>query len=254
MKVVILCGGLGTRLREETEFRPKPMVPIGERPILWHIMKHFSHFGHKEYFFALGYKGEIIQSYFQNYYALSADVTIDLATGTVVAHDQPRENWRVHLIDTGVETNTGGRIKRLRQHLANEAFLLAYGDSVSNVDLDALISFHRERGKTVTLTAVKPPARFGELTLQDELVTIFDEKPDRGESWINGGFMVIEPGFFDYLADDATGLEILSKVASDGRLTAYRHEGYWQCMDTIRDKERLEKEWESGRPGWKLWD
>ena len=254
MKVLILCGGLGTRLREETEYRPKPMVPIGGRPILWHIMKHYAHFGHREFFCALGYKGEVIKSFFYQYYALAEDVTIDLASGTVTPRAAPRENWRVHLIDTGLQTNIGGRIRRLRDQLGNEPFLLAYGDSVSNMDLNALITFHKAQGKTVTLTAVKAPARFGELALQGEFVTLFDEKPDRGEGWINGGFMVIEPAFFEYLEDDSTGLEVLAKVAQDGRLTAYRHAGYWQCMDTIRDKERLESEWESGRAGWKIWD
>ena len=254
MKVVILCGGLGTRLREETEFRPKPMVPIGGRPILWHIMKHYAHFGHNEFFCALGYKGDVIKSYFHQYYALDKDVTIDLATGAVAPRAVAREDWRIHLIDTGAKTNTAGRILRLRDQLGNEPFLLAYGDSVSNVDINALIAFHKTRGKTITITVARAPARFGEVTLQDESVKVFEEKPARGEGWVNGGFMVIEPAFFDYLEDDSTGLEILAKVAQDGRLTAYRHQGYWQCMDTIRDKERLDAEWESGRAGWKIWD
>lgn len=254
MKVVILCGGLGTRLREETEYRPKPMVPIGGRPILWHIMKHFGHFGHNEFFCALGYKGEVIKKYFYQYYALDKDVTIDLATGAVTTSSGERENWRVHLVDTGPKTNHGGRVLRLQDRVGNEAFFLAYGDSVSDVDLNALLSFHRERGKAVTIVAVRQPGRFGELKLRDELVTAFDEKPDFGEGWINGGFMVVEPAFFEYLTDDSSGLEILSQVAREGRLTAYRHQGYWQCMDNLRDKERLESEWESGRPGWKVWD
>lgn len=255
MKVVILCGGLGTRLREETEFRPKPMVPIGDRPMLWHIMKHYAHFGYREFFLALGYRGELIKSYFHQYYALSDDVTIDLATRAVLAHNQPREDWRVHLIDTGISTNTGGRIRRLRAQLGEEPFMLAYGDSLSNVDLNALVAFHQRCGKMVTLTAAKPPPRFGELTLRGEFVTVFDEKPDQVEGhWINGGFMVIEPGFFEYLSDDSTGLEVLRKVAEDGRLTAYQHTGYWQCMDTVRDKELLENEWQSGHPAWKVWE
>jgi glucose-1-phosphate cytidylyltransferase len=254
MKVVILCGGLGTRLREETEYRPKPMVPIGGRPVLWHIMKHFAHFGHNEFYCALGYKGDAIKSYFLQYHALDQDIAIDLATGAVTMREAERVNWRVHMVDTGASTNTGGRVKRLQDHLGSQPFLLAYGDSLSNVDLHALLAFHKARGKTVTLTAVKPPARFGELILRDDLVTVFDEKPDRGDGWVNGGFMVIEPAFFDYLNDDSTGLEILAQVARDGRLTAYRHDGYWQCMDTIRDKERLDAEWESGHAGWKVAD
>lgn len=254
MKVVILCGGLGTRLREETEYRPKPMVPIGGHPIIWHIMKHFAHYGHRELFCALGYKGEVIKAYFHQYYALEQDVTIDLASGTVTPRAGVHEDWRVHLIDTGMKTNTGGRIRRLHDQLIGEPFLLAYGDSLSNVDLNALIAFHQAEGKTVTLTAVKSPARFGEVTLSNQFVSKFHEKPEHGEGWINGGFMAIEPGFFDYLADDSTSLEVLSTVAQDRRLTAYRHTGYWQCMDTIRDKELLEHEWESGQAGWKIWD
>ncbi len=221
---------------------------------MWHIMKHYAHFGHNEFFCALGYKGDVIKSYFYQYYDLDRDATIDLATGAVTSRAVAREDWRIHLIDTGAKTNTAGRILRLRDQLGNEPFLLAYGDSVSNVDINALITFHKTRGKTITITVTRSPARFGEVTLQDEFVKVFEEKPARGEGWINGGFMVIEPAFFEYLEDDSTGLEILAKVAQDGRLTAYRHQGYWQCMDTIRDKERLDAEWESGHPGWKIWD
>lgn len=253
MKVVILCGGQGTRLREETEYRPKPMVPVGGHPIIWHIMKHFAHFGHNEFFLALGYKREVIQSYFHQYYAMSTDVTINLLTGAVSARGEPREDWLVHLIDTGTKTNTGGRILRLRDQLEDGPFLLAYGDSLSDVDIDQVIAFHKKHGRTVTLTAVRSPARFGELTLEGPEVRRFDEKPDRGEGWINGGFMVVERDFFDYLKDDTTGLEVLARVAQDGRLTAYHHPGYWACMDTLRDKERLEEEWESGTPGWRVW-
>ena len=254
MKVVILCGGLGTRLREETEFRPKPMVPIGGRPILWHIMKHFAYHGYEEFYCALGYKGDVIKSYFHQYVALEEDVTVDLSASTTTTHASVQEAWRVHLIGTGAQTNTGGRVRRLRKYLGNEPFLLAYGDSVSNVDLAKLVAFHRAHGKTVTLTAVRPPSRFGEVDLNGNLVTAFVEKPNVGAGWINGGFMVIEPVFFDYLSDDATGMEVLAEVAENKELTAYRHEGYWQCMDTIRDKERLESEWASGVPGWKVWE
>ncbi len=254
MKVVILCGGMGTRLREETEYRPKPMVPIGGRPILWHIMKHYAFYGFKEFVCALGYKGESIKSYFHQYYALEKDVTIDLATGEVTARSTAREDWRVHLIDTGLKTNTGGRIRRLREHFEEEPFLLAYGDSVSDVDLNALVAFHQASGKTVTLTAVRSPARFGEVTLDSEYVRLFDEKPEHGGGWINGGFMVVEPDFYEYLESDATGLEVLRQVALDGRLTAYRHPGYWQCMDNIRDRMLLESQWESGEAPWKIWE
>lgn len=254
MTVVILCGGLGTRLREETEYRPKPMVPIGEKPILWHIMKNFSHQGHNEFVLALGYKGDTIKSYFHQYYALARDVTIDLATGHISARGEPTENWKVHLIDTGLETNTAGRVLRLREHLKNEPFLLTYGDGVCDVDLASLISFHKKAGKMVTLTAVHAVPRFGNLQLDGDAVSSFEEKMRGREGWVNGGYMVVEPEFFSYIRDDSTGLEVLAEVAADGQLAAYRHEGYWQCMDTMRDKELLEKEWNSDNPPWKVWE
>jgi len=253
MKVVILCGGLGTRLREETEFRPKPMVPIGEQPILWHIIKHFAHYGHHEFFLALGYKGEIIKAYFQNYHAMSRDVSIDLATGRVTARGAAADKWKVHLLDTGAATNTGGRVRRLRGYLEGEPFLLTYGDGVSDVDLDALVAFHKKEGKMITLTAVQPAPRFGALTLHDNLVSGFAEKRPGSDGWVNAGFMVVEPTFFRYLESDDTGLEILAKVAADGEVAAYRHNGFWQCMDTLRDKETLEKAWATGHPPWKIW-
>jgi glucose-1-phosphate cytidylyltransferase len=253
MKVVILCGGVGTRLREETEFRPKPMVPVGEKPILWHIMKHHAHFGHREFYLALGYKGEVIRRYFHEYHALSQDVTVDLSTGHVHIQGEASDRWLVHLIDTGATTNTGGRVRRMQQHLQGEAFLLTYGDGVSDVNLDHLIAFHGRAKRIVTLTAVQPIPQFGALSLAGDAVKGFAEKKRGRGGWVNGGFMVVEPEFFRYLKDDSTGLEVLEQVAQDGQVAAYRHRGYWQCMDTLRDKEKLEAEWQSGRPAWKVW-
>lgn len=253
MKVVILCGGQGTRLREETEFRPKPMVSVGERPILWHIMKHFAHFGHEEFYLALGYRGDVIKSYFHQYHALAGDVTINLRDGSVTTAGHSSENWVVHMIDTGLSTNTGGRVRRLRRHLGDEPFLLTYGDGLSDVDIGSLVDFHRASGRTVTLTAVHSPPRFGVLGLDGPRVRSFTEKQAGNEGWVNGGYMVVEPGLFRYLEGDDTGLEVLEQVAADGGVAAYRHEGYWQCMDTLRDKELLERQWASGRPGWKVW-
>lgn len=253
MNVVILCGGRGTRLQEETEFRPKPMVPIGGQPILWHIMNHYAFFGHKEFFLALGYKGEIVKSFFHQYYTLSQDVTIDLSTGAIVSHSAPTEDWLVHLVDTGIDTNTGGRLLRLRSQLGDQPILLSYGDGVSDVDINAVIEFHRQKGKMITLTAVRPPARFGALHIEDGNVMTFAEKPRGGEGWVNAGYMVVEPEFFDFLDGDDTGLEVLEDVAASGEVAAYQHDGYWQCMDTIRDREYLESEWAKGSPSWKIW-
>ena len=253
MKVIILCGGQGTRLREETEYRPKPMVPIGDHPILWHIMKHYAHYGHNDFHLALGYKGEIIKNYFSQYFISSRDATINLKTGNIETHNGSIEDWLVHLIDTGSTTNTGGRVLRLEPHLKSEPFLLSYGDGVSDVDINAVIDFHRQHKKIVTLTAVRPPARFGALHIEGHEVINFTEKPHGGDGWVNAGFMVIEPSFFKYLEGDETGLEVLQKVAEDGEAAAYHHHGYWQCMDTIRDKEALETEWNTGSPSWKVW-
>lgn len=254
MNVVILAGGRGTRLEEETVVRPKPMVEIGGRPILWHIMKLYAHHGFKEFFLALGYKGEFIKRYFLHYHALNRDFSIDLASGEVVTRSDPEEDWKVHLLDTGLDTNTGGRVRRLEPLLGGETFMVTYGDGVSNVDIPALLAFHRRHGKLATLTAVRPPARFGEIALDQESVIEFREKPGIGSGWVNGGYLVFEPGIFEYLEGDATGLEVLGDVARDGQLAAYSHDGYWQCMDTLRDKRRLEEEWASGAPAWKLWD
>jgi glucose-1-phosphate cytidylyltransferase len=255
MKVVVLAGGYGTRLAEETETRPKPMVEIGTRPILWHILKHFSYFGHKDFLIALGYKGEFIKSHFVDQVRLNGDLTIRLGKGELEQHRAKIEDWTLHLLDTGKSTNTGGRVKRLEPWLKDEAFLLTYGDGVSNVDLDALLHFHKASGRLATVTAVRPPARFGGLIFEGDLVASFTEKPQIGEGWINGGFMVLEPGIFDYLADDNASLEAhgLQRLAADRQLAAYKHEGFWQCMDTLRDRRLLESLWQSENAPWKVW-
>ncbi len=257
MKVVILSGGYGTRLSEETEIRPKPMVEIGGRPILWHIMKYYAHYGFKEFLIALGYKGENIKHYFLDYYSLNGTVTVRLDDGTSKVHKRRSEDWIVHLIDTGLTSLTGGRVKRLESWLKDEPFMLTYGDGVANIDLQELLRFHRSRrGCVGTVTAVRPPARFGGLVFDGDLVTQFTEKPQIGEGWINGGFMVFEPTVFDYLRGDTTRLEqdVLEPLAAEGRLGAYRHEGFWQCMDTLRDVRLLEELWQGGRAPWKAWD
>jgi glucose-1-phosphate cytidylyltransferase len=256
MKVVLLAGGLGTRLAEETEIRPKPMVEIGGRPILWHIMKHYAHYGFEEFLVALGYKGEYIKRYFMDYYALNGSMTLNLASGSIEAQAKACENWQIHLLDTGVQTNTGGRLKRLEPYLGQETFAITYGDGVSNIDLQRLLEFHKSHGKWVTVSAVRPPARFGGLVIEGDLVANFTEKPQAGEGWINGGFLVMEPQVFKYLNNDSAGLEVelLERLAADGQLAAYRHYGFWQCMDTLRDKHNLENSWQSGNPPWKVWE
>ncbi|MGI8654641.1 MAG: glucose-1-phosphate cytidylyltransferase [Pyrinomonadaceae bacterium] len=256
MKVVILAGGLGTRLAEETEITPKPMVEIGGRPILWHIMQHYAHYGFKEFFIALGYKGEVIKRYFLDYYSLNGSMTIDLASGELRAHERETEGWTVHLIDTGFQTSTGGRVKRLEQWLKDDTFMVTYGDGVCDVNLRDLLEFHRAHGRAATATAVRPPARFGGLVFDGDMVTEFTEKPQIGEGWINGGFLVFEPELFKYLEGDHSSLEAdaLEHLAADRRLAAYRHDGFWQCMDTLRDKRLLEGLWQEGRAPWKVWE
>lgn len=253
MKVGLLAGGLGTRLQEETGLKPKPMVEIGGHPVLWHIMNLFARFGHKEFVVALGYKGDMIKSYFLNYHRLRSSLTIDLARGTVEPHADTHEDWLLHLIDTGAETDTGGRVKRLRSWLGDETFMLTYGDGLADIDLRRLLAFHRSHGKLATVTAVRPPARFGGLTFFGDLVTRFDEKPQIGEGWINGGFFVLEPAVMDYIASDNTVFERepLEQLARDGQLVAYRHEGFWQCMDTLRDVRLLERLWSEGTAPWR---
>ena len=254
-KVVILAGGLGTRLAEETELKPKPMIEIGGKPILWHIMKGYAHYGVKEFLVALGYKGEVIKHYFLDYHSMGSDMTINLGNGQIKKQKMESENWFVHLIDTGLDTLTGGRVKRLEPWLKNEAFMVTYGDGVADIDIGALLKFHRAHGCTGTVTAVRPPSRFGGIALDGDRVAEFTEKPQIGEGWINGGFMVFEPGVFKYLKDDRSILETdaLERLAADRQLAAYRHDKFWQCMDTLRDKRQLEQLWQSGESPWKNW-
>jgi glucose-1-phosphate cytidylyltransferase len=257
MKVGILAGGVGTRLVEETEVKPKPMVAIGGRPILWHIMMHYSAYGFKEFVIALGYKGEIIKRYMVDYCVLNGDLTVNLETSQVTSkvNGVPRQDWVVHLVDTGEATQTGGRIKRLAPYLGNDTFFLTWGDGVSDLNLERLLEFHRSHGKLATVTAVRPPARFGRLDLEGDRVASFSEKPQIGEGWINGAFFVLEPAVFEYIDGDMTQWERepLERLARDGQLMAYRHTSFWQCMDTLRDKHLLEHLWESDKAPWKMW-
>lgn len=256
MKVAILAGGLGSRLSEETEIRPKPMVEIGGMPILWHIMRYYAGFGHREFCVALGYKGDYIKRYATDFAALSGNVKIDYSRRSVdYVASNAMDGWSLELIETGLDTNTGGRIKRLKDYVGNNTFFLTWGDGVSDVDLDKLLTFHKRHGKLATLTAVRPPARFGHLEIDGDQINIFDEKPQAGEGWINGAFFALEPEIFDYIEGDSTQFEKepLSNLAKDGQLMAYKHTGFWQCMDTIRDKKLLEKIWESGKAPWKNW-
>lgn len=255
MKVVILAGGLGSRLAEETELKPKPLVEIGGRPILWHILKHYARHGFAEFVIALGYKGEAIKRYFLDYRALSGDLTIELGKGEVRLEERAAEAWTLHLMDTGLGAGTGGRVRRLRRLLEDGTFMVTYGDGVSDVDLGALLRFHRAQGRLATLTAVRPPARFGGIAFDGDRVARFTEKPQIGEGWINGGFLVFEPGVFAYLKGDETSLEAdtMERLAADGQLAAYRHDGFWQCMDTLRDKRLLEALWDGGNAPWRTW-
>ncbi len=256
MKVAILAGGLGTRLSEETAVKPKPMVEIGGKPILWHIMNIYAAYGFKEFVIALGYKGEIIKDYFLNYHYRARNLTVKLKTGEVAMHEGDSEDWIVHLLDTGADTNTGGRVKRLAEFIGNEPFMLTYGDGVSNINIPKLIEFHRAQKRLATLTAVRPPARFGQMILDDGKVTEFKEKPQIGEGWINGGFFVLQPEVVNYIDGDQTAWEFasLEKIAADGQLAAYQHEDFWQSMDTLRDVNVLEKFWREGNAPWKLWN
>jgi glucose-1-phosphate cytidylyltransferase len=255
MKVAILAGGFGSRLAEETQLRPKPMVEIGERPILWHIMKHYGGYGYREFVIAAGYRSEFIKRWMLQYATLVSNLSIDMRHGAVQVHDGETEDWQVDIVDTGDRTNTGGRIKRLRDWIGDETFMLTWGDGVSNVDLDQLLKFHRAHGKFATMTAVRPPARFGHLVLDGNCVTEFSEKPQAGEGWINGAFFVLEPEVFDYIDGDATQWELdpMEQLAKDGQLMAYLHQDFWQCMDTLRDKRLLEDLWASGQAPWKTW-
>lgn len=258
MITVILAGGLGTRLSEETQVKPKPMVEIGGRPILWHILKLYGHYGFNEFAIALGYKGEVIKRFFLDYALLNSNFTVNLGSGDVMRRDLGREDWTVHLVDTGLHTITGGRLKRLASLIGRDTFLMTYGDGVANVDLNELVRFHRAHGKLATVTAVRPPARFGSLVFaaeNDSQVVEFIEKPQAGEGWINGGFFVLEPKVLDYIDGDETHWERepLERLSAAGQLMAYKHPDFWQCVDTMRDVRQLESMWESGRPPWKIW-
>ncbi|MGC6497165.1 MAG: glucose-1-phosphate cytidylyltransferase [Candidatus Puniceispirillaceae bacterium] len=258
MKVVILAGGFGTRLGEFTDVIPKPMVQIGNKPIIWHIMKNFSSFGLKDFYVALGYKADVIKSYFSSYASMKSDFCVDLGTGIITPIGDPMDgvDWRVRMVETGEQTMTGGRLKRLKAFLSEGPFILTYGDGLSNVDIQKLVAFHRSHGKLVTITAVRPAARFGELDLVDDQVTAFQEKPQTRDGWINGGFFVMEPGFLDYLDSDETVLEAepLKKLSAAGELMAFKHDGFWQCMDTKRDKDLLEKMLVSGKAPWQTFE
>ena len=256
MKTIILAGGYGTRLQEATADKPKPMVEIGGRPILWHIMKSYAHHGFREFLLALGHKSELVKSHFLNYHYLSSSFSIELRTGRIETHEPRQEDWLVHLIDTGIATQTGGRLKRLAPWVSDGTFMMTYGDGVANVDLPRLLAFHRAHGRLATVTAVRPPARFGGLSFEGDLVRCFTEKPQIGEGWINGGFFVLEPGVLDYIDGDQTPWEYapLERLAAAGELFAYRHEAFWQCMDTLRDLRLLETLWQQGHAPWKVWD
>lgn len=253
MKVGILAGGLGTRLSEETVVKPKPMVEIGGKPLLWHIMRSYADYGFTEFVIALGYKGEVIKDYFLNYRKRTCDLTIRLSTGDLMVHNGHSEDWTIHLIDTGIKTQTGGRVKRISQYIGKEPFLLTYGDGVSNVDMNELVEFHRNHGKIATITAVRPPARFGSLSFEGEGVTSFAEKPQTGEGWINGGFFVLEPEIVNYIDNDNISFESvpMDRLTSEHQLMAYRHHDFWQCMDTLRDVQLLENIWASGKAPWR---
>ncbi len=255
MKAVLLAGGLGTRLAEETELKPKPMVEIGGHPILWHIMQLYAHFGFNDFVIALGYKGHVIKKFMMDYNTLNSNMTVKPNSGQIMYHKSGKQDLTVELIDTGLQTQTGGRLKRLTPYISDERFFMTYGDGVSNVDIRALLEFHKKHGKLCTLTAVRPPARFGHMLFEDELVTKVSNQLQTEEGWINGGFLVCEPQVLDYIDGDSTAWEKepLERIAADGQLMAYKHEGFWQCMDTIRDKVHLENLWSQGNPPWKLW-
>lgn len=255
MKVIILAGGLGTRLTEETTVKPKPMVEIGGHPILWHIMKIYSAYGINEFIPTLGYKGEVIKNYFINYQNLKTSISVDISTGKITTYNNHDENWIVHLLDTGHDTQTGGRIKRAMQFTGKERVMATYGDGLANINIAKLLEFHKSHGKLATLTAVRPPARYGEISFEGDRVIGFTEKPQVGKGWINGGFFVLEPEVIDYINSDDMPFERypLETLSKEGQLMAYRHEGFWQPMDVIREKQLLEKLWQSGDAPWKVW-
>lgn len=256
MKTIILAGGLGTRLSEETVVKPKPMVDIGGQPMIWHIMNIYAHFGFDEFIVALGYKGEMIKDYFLRFHTMGADLTVDLSQGTASIHDDIHPRWKVHLSDTGDKTQTGGRIKRVGRYLGmDQTFMATYGDGVADIDIQKLVDFHHSHGKLATVTAVRPPARFGGLIMENDQVVSFAEKPQTGEGWINGGFFVLDRRVLDYIEGDQQPWEgaPMERLTREGQLMAYRHEGFWQPMDTLRERNLLDEMWNSGQAPWKVW-
>jgi glucose-1-phosphate cytidylyltransferase len=255
MKAVILAGGYGTRISEETQGRPKPMIEIGNMPILWHIMKNYSFYGINDFLICCGYKGYIIKEYFANYFLHTSDVTIDIKNNKMDVHKKFGEPWKVTLVDTGLETMTGGRLKRIKSYVDDSSFCFTYGDGLSNVNISELLQFHKEKQTIATITAIQPPGKFGRLNLDQNIVKSFEEKPDGDGGWVNGGFFVLEPQVFDYLGDDSTiwEREPLEKLAKNNQLSAYKHKGFWHPVDTLWDKNYLEKLWKDGNPPWKIW-
>lgn len=256
MKVVLLAGGFGTRISEESYLKPKPMIEIGGKPILWHIMKHYSHYGHNEFIICAGYKQHIIKEWFANYFIHNSDITFDFTQGDkVIVHNQVSEPWKVSVIDTGLNTMTGGRIKRIKDFIGDEIFLMTYGDGLSDVDINVSIDFHRKNGRLATMTAVQPESRFGVLDIQDDSILAFREKNQIDAGWINGGFMILDSKVIDYIKDDTIMFERepLEMLAKERQLMCYRHKGFWQCMDTLRDKEKLERLWDTEEAPWKVW-
>lgn len=257
MKVVLLAGGFGTRISEESHLKPKPMIEIGDKPILWHIMKSFSHYGHNEFIICAGYKQHIIKEWFANYFLHNSDITFDFTNeNQMIIHNNVAEPWKVTVVDTGLNTLTGGRIKRVKDYVGNEPFFMTYGDGVSDVDITELYKFHKEMGGLATLTAVQPDGRFGIIDIESDKVVSFREKDKQDMGWINGGFMVLEPEVFDYIEGDQTTFEKypMEKLAEESNLNCYKHYGFWQCMDTLRDKEKLEKMWNENNAPWKKWN
>lgn len=257
MKVVLLAGGFGTRISEESQFKPKPMIEIGGKPILWHIMKEYSHYGYHEFIICAGYKQEIIKKWFADYFIYNSDITFDLTRqDKMIVHKEYSEPWKITVVDTGLNTLTGGRIKRIKEFIGNETFLMTYGDGVSDVNINNLVKEHKQHGKLATLTAVLPEGRFGVMDLEGNQVKSFREKSKHDMGWINGGYMVLEPEIMDYIAGDETMFEgePLENIARDGQLMCYKHEGFWQCMDALRDKQKLDELWNRGQAPWKIWD
>lgn len=256
MKAVILAGGLGTRISEESHLKPKPMIEIGGKPILWHIMKTYSHYGINDFVICLGYKGYVIKEYFANYFLHMSDVTFDMRNNGMEVHQKHVEPWRVTLVETGENTLTGGRLKRVEEYIGSESFCFTYGDGVSDIDIGALIEFHKKHGNKATVTAIQPPGRYGALNLKDSIVSSFQEKPAGDGAWINGGFFVLEPTVLDLIEGDQTSWEAtpLIKLSEEGELHAFQHKGFWQAMDTLRDKNNLEDLWAKGNPPWKVWE